>query len=212
MAQFTRNYFLIVLVVAFLALTLQAEQLTNKPHQLEAGKIKYKPTQREDVRTYENSLPSGFLEGFLKMKMYGGGDCMSEGLTLARAYFGMIKTFMERGKSDDQRNIVQVSQDFQRKCNYGASFEGLVLSKVVSDSVSKQTWMSEWMRTAITSSILIYQVLNNFTDDFFALFQLNMAISTHKDLYNIGTLLGRMAKMVSQFYLQGWDKYLHGLI
>ena len=94
--------------------------------------VHYQPRQRSDTRTYENSFPAGFLEGFLKIKTQGGGDCMSEGLTIARAYQKVLAAYLEGGTSDDQRNVMSLFANLQKKCNYGATFQGLIVTKLVS--------------------------------------------------------------------------------
>ena len=52
--------------------------------------------------------------------------------------------------------------------------------------------------------IVAVEMLVNLTDDFVGYQLTLMGLKQHRDFYNAGMLLGRIAKNVVAFYMEGW--------
>ncbi|CDW88908.1 UNKNOWN [Stylonychia lemnae] len=174
---------------------------------LEAAAIKKRPKQRSHSRDIVNSFPAGFIEGFTRFSTFGKPDCTEQGMQLFR-YLKQLETAFERtNNEDDQKNMMQVYFDLQLKCNYISSFEGVVVNKLLRDQIMKQEWMKYGLRQFLTDAMIVVELFINFFDDFLASQMTITAAQVHEDPFNFGVILGKIAKDIAIYFLQGWHEY-----
>ena len=123
-------------------------------------------------------------------------------LTRAAAEIFIYRVFTEKSNDYDQdilKNGYMILGDALRRCNYVASVEGIVTSHIIRKNLRKHLPEGPIIET-INFIIVVVEMVVNLLDDFVG-FQLTfMGFKQHKDFYNAGLLLGRLAKNIVAFY------------
>jgi hypothetical protein len=90
---------------------------------------------------------------------------------------------------------------FISRCNYVATLEGLILSKHFRNYLNKRYGSFG----GILSSIWWLHVnIMNVIDDGMVISLSLISVWQHKDLFNLGLLLGKALKLTAQLYLEGY--------
>lgn len=90
---------------------------------------------------------------------------------------------------------------FEQRCNYLASLEGIVLSRKIGRSL--RTLDGVGIGRIFSSFWLIGEILTNLIDDSLVLATASMGFSKHYDLFTFGIIVGKVTKMLVQYYLEG---------
>ena len=90
---------------------------------------------------------------------------------------------------------------FEQRCNYLASLEGIVLSRKIGRSLS--TLDGVGIGRIFSGFWMIGEILINVLDDSLVLATASMGFSKHYDLFTFGIIVGKVTKMLVQYYLEG---------
>ena len=91
---------------------------------------------------------------------------------------------------------------FEQRCNYLASLEGVVLSRKVGRFLRDIDGMG--IGRVLSGFWLIGEVFINLIDDFLVLTNAFMGFSNHYDVFTLGVILGKVTKILTQYYLEGF--------
>ena len=89
-------------------------------------------------------------------------------MRMVRAFFNILVyriMAVDNPSSDDIKNSVMIAGDIIRRCNYAASLEGLVVSRIIRKNVIEEHLaggISFW----INGFIVAIEFMINFADDF----------------------------------------------
>ena len=110
----------------------------------------------------------GLIEGMFKIKLSGLPDCVDEGMTLARAAYGMSKKMeTDEYREDDEINLFQLYIAFSQRCNYAATMQGVVVLRQIGEYLeSSESWL---VGTAFAKMWFIGEFMANFMDDLFVI-------------------------------------------
>ena len=133
-------------------------------------------------------------------------DCLDEGLTIARGvakltyktlvYDEPVKTEMDWG------NLLEMTAILASRCNYHATVEGMVLSRMLYNHINsgkKNFWHGFLKYTWLTWEIAI-----NLVDDIVVIGIAGMSFWNHIDLFNSSLIIGKVMKICLQLYLEGF--------
>ena len=123
-----------------------------------------KPRQRSGTRNWFNALQGGFLEGSMKYISQGKMDCSDEGMKLLRALYTLGSRDDEHTSDDDRRNYFMLASDIFRRCNYMATLEGVVMSKVIREGIN--SYIGSDIGVWFGWTIVLIEVMVNGLDDF----------------------------------------------
>jgi len=98
-------------------------------------------------------------------------------------------------------NAFEFLMIFEQKCNYLASLEGVVLSRKVGRFLRNMDGIG--LGRIISGFWLIGEVLVNALDDLLVLSTAVMGFSNHYDVFTVGIILGKVTKILVQYYLEG---------
>ena len=98
--------------------------------------------------------------------------------------------------------------DFILKCNYGNTFEGIVAFNVALEQMKTSLKLPKYIYIPIKAIVYSWEFINNFLNDLILWNFVKQGIHTHFDLYNIGRLLGLIAKDVALVKITGLNKLI----
>ena len=107
---------------------------------------------------------------------------------------------------DDIKNAFILSSDILHRCNYFTSIEGLVVTHIIRDRLTY--YLPRVLYVPLNLLIVAFECVLNLVSDYSTLSFTFMGLKKHQDFYNVGILVGRIAKDISMFYLEGWDQLI----
>lgn len=127
--------------------------------------------------------------------MGGKPDCVSEGLTLARAAYKLSAKAYEDGTDETLRNSMTMWMDVGRRCNYLATVEGITINKMAINYINSMDIRVEFK--AIARIVMIgIEICANLIDNVNVIVTSYMGFKTHWDIYSVGLLGGTLIKLV----------------
>ena len=90
---------------------------------------------------------------------------------------------------------------FEQRCNYLASLEGIVLSRKIGRSL--RTLDGVGIGRILSGFWTLGEILINALDDGIVLATAGMGFSQHYDSFTFGIIVGKVTKILVQYYLEG---------
>jgi hypothetical protein len=90
---------------------------------------------------------------------------------------------------------------FEQRCNYLASLEGIVLSRKIGRNLGALDGVG--IGRIFSGFWMVGEILINILDDSLVLATASMGFSKHYDLFTFGIIVGKVTKMLVQYYLEG---------
>ena len=152
----------------------------------------------ENNRDFSTLIQDGFIYGMFKVTNdHGKVDCVNQGMTVARVVVGLlykIATKQERTEMD-WFNVAEFVVELSERCNYHATIQGLVVSKMIRDRIDIALIHHRRWAAVIRSSLLIYESMVNIMDDTLVMAMAGMGFYQHMDGYNLFVIFGKGIKM-----------------
>lgn len=102
----------------------------------------------------------------------------------------------------DQFNLNDAITLFMRKCNYFDSVEGVFIMNFIINYIDSSPSLYESIK-GIRWGLRIVE-FSTIIGDVVEISQALQAWYFHRDTFNAGILLGKVAKISSQVYMEGW--------
>ena len=100
--------------------------------------------------------------------------------------------------------------DLLYKCNYAATIEGILINKMLVDTIFMAKFLPKFVRAILFPFITLPLNLLILVDDIVGGFLLFLRLSEHEDLFDYGIIFGKLARFVFQIYIwcyMIWDHF-----
>ena len=183
----------------------------------------------------------GFIEGLLKYEaqrpesnVEGGSTCFSQGMEMFQTWATLIVKWateeLERGEADEDLEdpynwtdtedpthgmtttvFISMTLDLLYKCNYAATIEGILINKMLVDSVFMAKFIPKLVRWLLFPALVIPINFYILIDDIVGGILLYTRLSEHNDLFDYGIITGKVMRLLFQIYIfwyMVWDNFI----
>ena len=142
----------------------------------------------------------GLSQGAFKTQARKGSSCLSDGYELGQAVLSMGWKSILSQSNDDMDNFNDVFSMFVKKCNLADSIEGTIVNNYIINRIDQYDLK---VLNPVRVAIKVTDILT-FLSDMAESAMAFTSFTYHQDLFNVGVLLGKLGKILTQAWMAGW--------
>jgi len=142
----------------------------------------------------------GFSQGAFKTQARKGSSCLSDGYELGQAVVSMGWKSLLSQSNDDIDNFNDILSMFIKKCNIADSIEGTIVNNYIINRIDQYDLK---VLQPLKFAIRLIDI-STFLSDMAESAMSFTSFTYHQDLFNVGVLLGKLSKILTQVWMAGW--------